>query len=326
MILARLSLHHHDQGQHPGTFPDGSDGEAPVAGQDGTIYFGNHGSFPGGYTGALIALTAGGELKWRFGIVSNGHIWASPAVGSDGTVYFTCANGNLYAVRSDGTLRWVHPTSGDTETKSAPVVGPDGTVYFGAGSVGHYYVVDPDGTRKWDSGFVSTRADCTPVVAQDGSVFVVGHYYWYRFHGQTGVALDQSPRLTPQIAVGGALLTPDGWLYYGKDDNILRAYQVGIGPSLTSAWPMDHGDFRRAGMRGCFGGQPICGSMQYETNEVGVAVYGTPGKRYEVRASTDLKTWTSTIATDLTSSNGVVFATDIMLPAPSHRFYRGVEQ
>jgi len=51
----------------------------------------------------------------------------SPAIGSDGTVYFTAVDGYCHALISDGTLRWRMRTGGITE--SSPVIGPEGTIY-----------------------------------------------------------------------------------------------------------------------------------------------------------------------------------------------------
>ena len=306
---------------------------APVWGPDGTIYFGYYGSYPGGITVALIALTPGGQLKWKFGIVNNGAIWSSPAVGADGIIYFSCANANLYALNPNGTLKWSYSNGNEMEAKSGPVIAPDGTIFYAAGNGKRVIALNADGTLKWSSDqtgsngqLFSNVANTAPVVAADGSIYVAATYYHYRFRGSDGAILEQSSRGNSLPAYGAMLLTPDGWLYYGKDDNVLRAYKVGVGPSLTSAWPMDRGDFRRAGMRGGYGRVPFCASMHYAANQVGIAVYGTAGKRYDLWASVDLKSWSPFTAVSLTSSNGVVFAADTMMPASSHRFYRAAEK
>jgi len=65
----------------------------PVLDGDNNIYFcsGN----------ALYAVDSSGNFKWTF--EAGGEIFAPPAIGRDGTIYFTSNDGYLYAVRHDST-------------------------------------------------------------------------------------------------------------------------------------------------------------------------------------------------------------------------------
>ena len=73
---------------------------------------------------------------------------SSPAIGADGTIYVGSGDGNLYAVNPDGTRKWAFATG--SFVNSAPAVGADGTIYFGSGyPKANLYAVNPDGTRKW---------------------------------------------------------------------------------------------------------------------------------------------------------------------------------
>ncbi|HUW19788.1 MAG TPA: PQQ-binding-like beta-propeller repeat protein [Sedimentisphaerales bacterium] len=97
--------------------------------------------------GALYALGRDGSKLWSFrttgpGVVG-GAIFASPAIGPDGTVYTGGFNEpNLYALEpNDGSVKWVcnfehlidprYPQWGTVSGRSfaSPVVAPDGTIY-----------------------------------------------------------------------------------------------------------------------------------------------------------------------------------------------------
>ncbi|HEC66476.1 MAG TPA: hypothetical protein ENI23_14410 [bacterium] len=74
----------------------GSTVESSTAiGADGTLYFGVN---PGGPDKPIFfALNPDGTVKWKFAIEMHTGIMATPAIGSDGTVYITTMDGNLYA-------------------------------------------------------------------------------------------------------------------------------------------------------------------------------------------------------------------------------------
>lgn len=132
---------------------------SPVIAQDGTIYFGT-----GVYkmllqtlgTNVLYALNPDGAVKWTYppdaaegGTLSH-QIFMNPAIGHDGTVYFS-SGFKTYALNPDGTERW-HKTTIRNMWNVA--VGPDGTVYvqamYKAGGTGAIYALNPDdGSRKW---------------------------------------------------------------------------------------------------------------------------------------------------------------------------------
>jgi len=67
-------------------------------------------------------------LKWTF--PADGAIGSSPAIGSDGTVYFGTINGKVYAVDKNGSKKWEYSTGGAVNTALA--IGPDGTLYAGS--------------------------------------------------------------------------------------------------------------------------------------------------------------------------------------------------
>ena len=66
--------------------------------------------------------------KWSF--KTGGHVFSSPAIGSDGTIYVGSWDNNLYAINPDGSRKWNFKT-GDG-VSSSPAIGSDGTIYVGS--------------------------------------------------------------------------------------------------------------------------------------------------------------------------------------------------
>lgn len=98
---------------------------------------------------------APGSIKWRF--QAGGPVGSSPALGADGTVYFTADDGFLYAVDPAGRQKWrvsVGRSAADLRT-SSPAIGDDGTVYVGGGTTdgtGQFHAVNPaDGSLRWST-------------------------------------------------------------------------------------------------------------------------------------------------------------------------------
>jgi hypothetical protein len=110
-----------------------------------------------------------GRVQWRFMADAN-MIRSQPAVGPDGTVYFTTMYGKTYALAPDGGLRWIRGGFGNT----APSVGADGTIYVGAG-VG-LTAFNPDGSEKWQAPIAGTQFG-GPNVGPDGNIYGVAGGY-----------------------------------------------------------------------------------------------------------------------------------------------------
>ena len=112
--------------------------------------------------------TATGEPLWRF--AARDHIYASPAIGADGTIYVGSADGTLYALNPDGTQQWAFDTL--DPIRSSPAVDGDGNIYFG-GADGRLYAMHPDGTRWWSYDTTeSDRNDLngSPAIDPDGVI------------------------------------------------------------------------------------------------------------------------------------------------------------
>jgi hypothetical protein len=98
------------------------------------------------YQFRLHALNPDGSAKWAFDTDDN--ILCSPAVGSEGTIYFGCYNGQFYALNPDGSLKWKF-TTGD-KISSSPTIEDDGTIYFGSND-GYFYALLSDSQSLADS-------------------------------------------------------------------------------------------------------------------------------------------------------------------------------
>jgi outer membrane protein assembly factor BamB len=140
---------------------------SPVIADDGTIYFLT--------TDSLYAVTpgsSGATLKWqRAGIEdSSNSFWAAtPAIGSEGTVYIGNKQGVLYAINpTDGSVKWQYQTGGDLSYVS-PVIGSDGTLYIGSSDKG-LFAVNSDGTLKWQFSQFPVIANAA-AIGNDGTVY-----------------------------------------------------------------------------------------------------------------------------------------------------------
>jgi outer membrane protein assembly factor BamB len=74
-----------------------------------------------------------GTLKWRY--QTGGAVDSSPAIRSDGTIYFGSDDDSIYALTSNGTLKWKYQTGNSgfaNAVFSSPAIGPGGTIYIGS--------------------------------------------------------------------------------------------------------------------------------------------------------------------------------------------------
>ena len=112
--------------------------------------------------------TNNGDLKWRRQI--SNHIYSSPVIGDDDTIYFGSSNENIYAYYPNGTLRWKHKTG--NAVLSSPAIGNDGTVYCGSHDSNLYAFHPNNGTVKWKyktGNWIRTA----PCIGDDGTIYVV---------------------------------------------------------------------------------------------------------------------------------------------------------
>jgi outer membrane protein assembly factor BamB len=190
----------------------------------------------------------GSEL-WTFepnkvGGVVDAAIFASPAIGADGTVYIAgLYDPNLYALDpNDGSVKWDCNFGSVGGAFASPVVAPDGTIYQTLLFDANLYAIDPntgailwsadmaDSESGWfDSDYVDTRDYVDgwyePAVGPDGTIYVTfndpylravdanGNIMWVARLGMTG---------SFSLAVGN-----DGLVYAAGEDGYLCAVDAG---------------------------------------------------------------------------------------------------
>ncbi|NNF37663.1 MAG: PQQ-binding-like beta-propeller repeat protein [Gemmatimonadetes bacterium] len=161
---------------------------SPAIGADGVLYFGAEKS-GGGFAGYFYAVNPGGTLKWRYEVDGARQVRASPAIGSDGTIYVTTkayydpANGAqpalALAFNPDGSVKWryeIPPSNEDipADSYTSPAIGADGNIYFAAEN-GYIFALDSDGAVVWRENFHNTMNWSSPMIMDDGTLYIGGN-------------------------------------------------------------------------------------------------------------------------------------------------------
>jgi outer membrane protein assembly factor BamB len=163
-------------------------------------------------------------------------IMSSPAVGSNGMIYFGCRDRNLYALGPDGRKRWVFKTGGWVD--ASPALAGDGTVCFGSWDK-HFYALNSDGTKRWQ---FETAGPIFSSAAIDGR----GRIYFGSHDGRF-YALEPDGKKTWEFATGGAILSSpaldsDGICYFTSVDGFLYA----LNPDGSLRWRLKTGGISAA--------------------------------------------------------------------------------
>lgn len=145
-------------------------------GSDSTIYLAS-------ISEGFLALDETGSVIWSYALPFSA---GSPAIGQDGTIYFTTgttyirfseAQRALYSLSPSGGLKWSYSLDGGG-LLSSPIVERDGTILigmaiddlYGTGGENGVVAVNPNGSLKWkfnsDGGVMSA-----PAVGLDGNIY-----------------------------------------------------------------------------------------------------------------------------------------------------------
>jgi outer membrane protein assembly factor BamB len=173
-----------------------------------------------------------GQDLWMY--PSQGNLYGSPVIDSQGTIYI-CAF-NLYALNSNGTLKWFYPNKCTMET--APAIGDDGTIYYGTsrGVDDRFYAFNSNGTFKW---FIPTsEIMASPVINPGGTIiFPNSHANKLVALYPNGTKKWEFP--TNHVIYSTPAVGPDGTVYVGSHDGYIYA----VNPNgslkwsfLTGAW------------------------------------------------------------------------------------------
>ena len=146
---------------------------------------------------SLFAFDFNGNLDWAFDPTDgdNGKLYqtpnftcgpggrsgsniSSPAIGSDGTIYFGGFN-TLYSVSSAGVLKW-KKTFDVNNYIGAPSIGPDSTIYV---TTDKLLALDPEtGNTLWEFASIGRNGRFGPSFGADGTLYVWGWFNGAWFH------------------------------------------------------------------------------------------------------------------------------------------------
>ncbi len=174
-------------------------------------------------------------------------IIASPAIATDGTIYFGSSDATFYALNADGSLKWEF--FAPDELDSSPALAIDGTIYFGCYN-GSLYALNPDGSQKWafQTDTVADRDNrilLSPAIDAEGNIFFgSGNYFFYsvdangnlRWKFETEGEVDSSPA----IDVFGNLYfaSRDGY-FYALDTDGVETWSAAVGEIVYSSPAVD---------------------------------------------------------------------------------------
>ncbi|MBU1626650.1 PQQ-binding-like beta-propeller repeat protein, partial [bacterium] len=165
-------------------------------------------------------------IFWKF--KTGFHIYSSPCIGTDGTIYIGSNDDYLYAINADGSMKWRFKA--DDDVLSSPEIGSDGTVYFGCDD--HYiYALNPKGAQKWKFETISP-IESSPTIGSDGIIYIgsgnkdgEGYLYAINSNGSERWRFLTSNKIVSKAAIG-----TDGTIYFGSWDN--NFYAVNSNGSL----------------------------------------------------------------------------------------------
>lgn len=154
---------------------------------------------------------------------ASSYVVSSPAIGADGTIYVGSYDQKLYAINPDGTPKW-NFTTGNV-INASPAVAADGTIYVGSDKL---YAVNPNGTQKWVFALAGWSGT-SPAIATDGTIYLTGSAVIYAVNpnGTQKWTFSSTHPLESSPAIGG-----DGTIYLENDG--YRFYA--INPDGTQKW------------------------------------------------------------------------------------------
>lgn len=167
-------------------------------------------------------------------------IVSTPAIGSDGTIYFGTQNATLYAVDCHGNEKWIWKYPCDEGCpyafEGSPAIAEDGTIYIGDDLAlpSYFFAVSPEGGMVWEyeTWTVYGNFDASPAIADDGTIYAGAHGFWGA--GPVGQILAFDPGgnildgfpLQDTGAIRGSPAIMDNILFVGESSNWNRVSSV----------------------------------------------------------------------------------------------------
>lgn len=173
-------------------------------------------------------------------------ISGTPAIGSDGAVYFASENGILYCLNASLQFSWRFVTT--EKIKSSPILTGNDTVIFAAQD-GYLYCIDSEGLQIWET-FIGDVFYCTPALDANGNI-IIGAY--------DGTSLGSPASVFTSVNPAGAInweivftgyqdsspnIAPDGSIYIGAHNGSLYRIE-GQAPLAADGWPRFHNNRRQ---------------------------------------------------------------------------------
>jgi len=153
----------------------------------------------------------GGKILWRHARAA--WSWNSPAVGTDGTIYYGARDSVFRAVNPDGALRWSYKVPDGIVDDGGPALGSNGEVYFGAYPSQYVYALGPDGRLRWK---FATGSPVRSAVAlgPDGTVYALSIFNGLWAIDSSGAqrwfyALPGASDDSPVVGADGTIYVPE---------------------------------------------------------------------------------------------------------------------
>ena len=196
------------------SLPVSDDFPSPAISEEGTLYLASGTD--------LLAVDPDGEIEWT--VTTQDGFFASPAVGSRGTLYVGSLDGNIHAFDPQGLPVWTFPT--ELTEELAPAIAEDGTIYVGSQS--KLVAIAANGSLRWIFEALG-EIRSSPVIAEDGTIYF-------------GTADDKLFAVRPDgtlrwdIAVLGDIFSPSSGVALGTR-RIIYVSAAGVLQAIGSAGP-----------------------------------------------------------------------------------------
>lgn len=165
-----------------------------------------------------VAVGAPGDLKWAF--AAGGPVRSSPALGTNGLVYFASANGRLHAVNAiTGKSAWAQQVDAGL---SSPAVLGNGRVLIGGAGVKSF-----DGTTGQQTGWHGwSEVHSSPAISADGSIYYTTWDGALFFSEDIAETIGRTIYGSPSIGPGELVFAPGGgWAGSSSSASGLHAYR-----------------------------------------------------------------------------------------------------
>jgi outer membrane protein assembly factor BamB len=207
-------------------------------------------------------------LKWK--IDTKGGIESAPAIGKDGTLYFSNHDGHFFAIKPNGELKWIFSRENE-RFSSSPTLNKDGTIYFISTTdlrkewnntfndydnfgIPTLYALTPEGKLKWEFvlGGLASGILYSPAIGDDGTIYAIsgatkqagitndpkilrGDRFW-------AINPDGSEKWffrTGDALYSSPVIGDDGTIYVGCADENFYA----LNPNGTEKWRFNVGEY-----------------------------------------------------------------------------------